>query len=282
MSHSDQSSGREDKLIDIEKVFADKNPKLLKIIPHFLIQYLKKITHQDEINEFIVKNREITGVEFAKKVLELFGISIRVNGLEKIPQNDRYVFASNHPLGGLDGIAFIVAVSERFEDLKFPVNDILLNIEGLKDIFIPVNKHGGHSREAVNKIEQAFASESHILYFPAGLVSRKIKGQITDLEWKNSFMKKAIACQRSIVPVHISGCNRPFFYNLANLRRNLGIKSNIEMLYLVDEMYNIQTKEIVINFGKPVTHQELKSEFTVNQWVTRIRQKTYDLANQDQ
>ncbi|MDN5292135.1 MAG: hypothetical protein PWQ06_2374, partial [Anaerophaga sp.] len=237
-------------LIDVEQVFASKNPALLKIIPKFLINYLKRIVHQDEINKFLLEKGHLKGAEFGRSILDdLFGAKYTTIGLDKLPSEGRFIFASNHPLGGLDGIALLVAVSEKYPELKFPVNDILLNLKPLDNIFLPVNKHGGHSKDAAKLIEDAYKSDAQVLMFPAGLVSRKQKGVIRDLEWKKNFVRKAIQHQRDIIPVHITGRNTNFFYRLANLRKLLGIKSNIEMLYLPDEMFKQFNENLTIRFG---------------------------------
>lgn len=267
------------KLIDVEKVFASKNPGLFKIIPSFVFRYLKRIIHQEEINEFLAQQGDLRGSAFAESILKnLFGADFESFGLEKIPHEGRYLFASNHPLGGLDGIAFLVAVSRKFPKLKFPVNDILLNLKPLDNIFVPINKHGGHSREAAKLIDDAYQSDSQVLMFPAGLVSRKQKGIIKDLEWKRNFVRKAIQHQRDIVPVHISGKNTNFFYRLANIRKGLGIKANIEMLYLPDEMFKQHGENLTIRFGEPIAWQTLKESGNPESWAMKIKQKSYELA----
>lgn len=267
------------KLIDVEKVFASKNPGLFKVIPSFFFSYFKRIIHQEEINEFICRKGHLNGAEFGQAILDdLFGANFEAYGLEKIPEGGRYLFASNHPLGGLDGIAFLVAVSRKFSNLKFPVNDILLNLKPLDNIFVPINKHGGHSREAARLIEDAYKSEAQVLMFPAGLVSRKQNGIIKDLEWKKNFVRKAIQHKRDIVPVNISGKNTNFFYRLANLRKRLGIKANIEMLYLPDEMFKQHGENLIIRFGTPIPWQKLKETGTPESWAVKIKEKSYELA----
>lgn len=270
-------NGKSELLIDVEKVFADKNPQLLKMIPFFIIRYLKRITHQDQINGIIANNSDKKGFEFSKAVLEDFGVNYNTIGLENIPNSGRLLFASNHPLGGMDGIALITALGNRFSNIKFPVNDILMNIKGLDNIFIPINKHGGHSKEAARTMEDAYESDAQILMFPAGMVSRKKKGIIADLEWKKNFIKKAIQHQRDIIPVHITGRNSDFFYNLANWRKRLGIKANIEMLYLADEMYKQKGQNITIQFGKPISWESIKNEGTFSEWAQKIKGMVYDL-----
>ncbi len=265
------------KLIDVDHVFASKNPALHQLIPGFIIRYLKRLVHQDEINDFLERNSNHTEIELVNaSLVELFNATVEVKGVAKIPLEGRYLFVSNHPLGGLDGVAFMTAVGSRFQHLKFPVNDILLNIKTMKDWFIPINKHGANSKRAAQLMNDAFSSDSHVLYFPAGLVSRKIKGEIIDLPWKTTFLKKAITYERSIVPVHISGRNSDFFYNLANLRKNLGIKSNFEMLWLAEEMFKLRDKKIVVSFGEPIPYQDLKNNNSAF-WTTKIREKCYAL-----
>ncbi|MCU4156265.1 1-acyl-sn-glycerol-3-phosphate acyltransferase [Carboxylicivirga sp. A043] len=269
----------EEKFIDIDKVFHDKNPKLKRFIPKFLINYLKRITHQEEINEFIANNKDTYGIEYAEAIIANFQSRYEIKGEENIPKEGRYVFVSNHPLGGLDGMVFVAAVGRYFKHLKFPVNDILMNIKNLGEIFLPVNKHGGHSREAALAIDEAYASNNQILMFPFGLVSRKGKnGVIKDLEWKPNFIKKAKTHNRDIIPVHISGRNSNRFYNLANWRKRLGIKVNIEMLYLVDELYLQRNKTITITFGKPIKISDVEAAKKAKEWAQKIKDEVYDLS----
>ncbi len=245
-------------LVDVEKVISDKNPKLLKTLPGFLIYLLKKILHQDGLNRFAIANADKHGLDYSDAIIKEFGVNVTQSGLEEIPTGGRYIFCANHPLGGLDGVAFIDIVGRKFPDLKFPVNDMLMFVKNFSDIFVPVNKIGQSSWEEANAVNNAFLSDSQILMFPAGLCSRKIKGQIVDLEWKKSFIKKAVQTQRDIVPVHISGRNTSFFYNLSNLRKKLGIKFNIEMVLLPDQMYQQKGKNIHFTFGTPLSWKAFK------------------------
>ncbi|GAF02646.1 1-acyl-sn-glycerol-3-phosphate acyltransferase [Saccharicrinis fermentans] len=263
--------------IDIEKVFRDKNPAILKWIPRFVISYLKRVIHQDSLNEMLTTYPHSYNVDFGQICTRHFGVKSKSLGLENIPRDGRYLFVSNHPLGGLDGIIFMNEVSRIFDHIKFPVNDILLQIGRFNDIFVPINKHGGHSREAATLIEDAFASKGQVLFFPAGLVSRKQKGGIKDLEWKPNFVKKAIKHQRAIIPVHIEGRNSNFFYNLARLRKFLGIKANIEMLYLVDEMFKQKDKNITLRFGTPIPWSKLKNGESPKTWAEKIKETVYSL-----
>jgi len=276
-----ESNTRDDKFIDVDGVFKAKNPKLYKYFPKFLLSILKRIIRQEGINDFINRNKHKDGLDFAEAIADEFSNSYRSEGLENVPEGRRYIFASNHPLGGLDGMIFLTEVGKKFPDVLFPVNDILLNIKNLSGYFVPINKHGAQGREAARKLEEAYASDNQILMFPAGLVSRKIKGKITDLEWKRNFVKKAIQHKRDIVPVFVTGQNSNFFYNLANLRKKLGIKINIEMLFLPGELFKSMTKDITIIFGKPVSWEELSNGDKPDVWAKKIKELSYNLAKND-
>jgi hypothetical protein len=239
-----ESGISENQTIDVEKVLFSKNPGLARTVPGFVVNYLKKIVHQDELNEFLKKWGHLKDAALIEAGLKHFEIKFKVTGQENIPKSGRYIFVSNHPLGGLDGLVFIYELSKHFENIKFPVNDILTNIKNLSGIFLPVNKHGGQAKEAARIIEESYASDCQILYFPAGLCSRKSKGIIKDLQWQKSFISKSVQHKRDIVPAFFSGRNSNFFYNLANLRKLLGIKANIEMLYLADERSEEHTSEL--------------------------------------
>ena len=273
----DTSDKQKSKIIDIEKVFKDKNPGILKWIPTFIISYLKRVIHQDSINNLLSTHPDSHNVDFGKVCTNHFGVKSKSIGLDRIPKEGRYLFVSNHPLGGLDGIIFMNEVSHSFNKMKFPVNDILLQLGRFNDIFVPINKHGGHSRKAATLIENAYADEGQVLFFPAGLVSRKQKNGIKDLEWKPNFIKKAIKHERTIIPVHIEGRNSNFFYNLARFRKLIGLKSNIEMLYLVDEMFKQKDKHITLRFGPPIPWQKLQNGETSKVWAEKIKETVYSL-----
>jgi putative hemolysin len=264
--------------IDVEQILYSKNPALKKVVPGFIVRYLKRIVHQDELNEFLEKAGHLKDAEFIKAGLESFNLSYRVYCKENIPVSGRYIFVSNHPLGGLDGLVFINELSKYYKDLKFPVNDILMNIRNLSGIFLPVNKHGAQDREAVRKIEEAYASESQILYYPAGLCSRKKKGVIRDLPWHKSFISKSVQYKRDIVPAYFSGRNSNFFYNLSNIRNFIGIKANIEMLYLADELFKQKGKEIDLVFGKAIPWQTFDKSKAASEWAEWVKGKSYELS----
>jgi len=267
------------KIIDVEKVIEGKSPHLLKALPRFIIRYLKRIIHQDEINEVLSQHEKMQGAELIDAVLRVMDVTYQVEGIENISPDGHYLFASNHPLGGLDGMILIHMLGQKYPDVKFPVNDLLMHLTQLHSVFIPINKHGAQSSQNARLLDQAYSlNTTQILYFPAGLCSRKQKGKIEDLEWKKSFITKAVKHQRDIVPVYFSGRNSNFFYNLAKLRAFLGIKANIEMLYLVDEMFKQKGKSITVKIGKPYSYKIFDNSRTSKAWADWVKKLVYDMA----
>jgi len=270
------------KLINVKEVLYQKAPKTAKKIPNFLINYLIRTIREDEINDFISRHHDIDGVAFMQALVDEFNLTIEVNGKDHIPvDGKKYIFTSNHPLGGLDGICLCALLGKYYESkISFLVNDLLLFIPNLRSIFIPINKHGTQGKQSALKIEEVFASDRQIVTFPAGLCSRKQKGKIRDLEWKKSFIQKAVTYERDIVPVYFEGRNSNFFYRFANFRKHLGLKMNFEMLYLPDEMFRQKNSSFRIFFGSPIPWQTFDDSKKPAEWAEWVKQKVYLLSEQ--
>ena len=267
------------KYIDLEKVIAGKSERLLRLLPGFLIRYLKKTIHQNDLNDILNRHKDKYGQEFLHELIQEFGANVIVRGEENLMKADRFLVASNHPLGGLDGIALMYVVGKYIPGIVTPVNDFLMLLPNLKPLFIPVNKHGSNASN-IALFNESFASDKTVVYFPAGLCSRKNGSEILDLEWKKTFLTKARNYNRDILPVHISGRNSAFFYNLANLRKKIGLKANIEMLFLVDEVFKQKNKDIIITFGKPVPVGVFDKRYTDKKWAERLKEHVYKLEKE--
>jgi putative hemolysin len=268
------------KFIDIDEVFHSKNPGLYKVLPRFIISYLKKIVHQDEINRFIELNGHKTEFDFVDAIINEFEVNVTFEGLENVPSTAGFIMAANHPLGGLDAMALVQVVGTKRKDIRFIVNDILLQLKNLSGIFVGVNKHGKNSLETLHTLDQEYASGQGMLIFPAGLVSRKQHGQIRDLEWKKSFITKSRKHNLPVIPVYIGGNNSAFFYNLSKLRTRIGIKANIEMLYLADEMYKQKNHTISIIFGKPISSEIFNNKKPERDWAQLVKHHIYNLGRE--
>ncbi len=271
----------EQQLIDIHGVIKAKNPKLLKFIPKWAIRFVERLVHVEDLNEILTLFGHLNGVEFVNATLKHLRVSYTVLNPERIPANDgqRYIFVSNHPLGGLDGMVIISAIGAHFNNkVKFIVNDLLLNFKPLETVFVPVNKHGRQSSGYADRIDETYRSDNQVLYFPAGICSRRIKGEIKDLEWKKSVVNKSVKYQRSIVPIYFVGQNSNFFYRLANLRKRLGIKANIEMTFLSKELFKKRGSHFELIVGEPIPHSAFDNTKTANEWASYLMEKTYSLA----
>ena len=232
-----------------------------KLIPGFLLHRLEKLIRQEELNEILRVTHPSTGWKFSKKVLDHLQISLTVKGLENLPEDTPFIFASNHPLGGLDGISLVAVLGEKYGDSKIGVmvNDLLMNVKPLSKVFLPVNKFGSQGRESSRLLNEALQGGKHIVMFPAGLCSRLgDDGTIKDLEWQKSFVSKAIEHNRPIVPIKFEGENSRKFYKVARRRKKLGLKVNIEQALLPSEVCKSRGKSFTIKFGKPIYPSQLK------------------------
>jgi 1-acyl-sn-glycerol-3-phosphate acyltransferase len=267
------------KFIDIEKVIRDKNPKLLKVLPKFIVNYLKRILHEDEVNLVLDDFKDIYDYEFCNALINRFDIKVTVQGQENIPTKGGFIFASNHPLGGMDAMALVTVIEPYRKDVKFIVNDILLNLKNIKGLFVGVNKHGGNTKESLKVIDELFASDQAVFVFPAGLVSRRTNGKIADLEWKKTFITRAKKHNKDIIPVFVEGSLSNFFYRLSNLRKTLGVKANLEMLYLCDESFKQRDKTLDIIFGKPIPSSFFDDSKSDREWAKWMENKVHSMKN---
>ena len=265
-------------LIDIDKVLREKAPKYYKYIPRFVVSYLKRIVHQEELNVFLRDSKDKVGVDFLKACLEFLDANIVVKGEENLPKEGLYTFVSNHPLGGQDGVALGYILGSFYNGkVKYMVNDLLMNLQGLAPLCIPINKTGKQAKDFPRMVEAGFASDDQLIMFPAGLCSRRQNGVIRDLDWKKTFIVKSVQTHRDVVPIHFEGRNSNFFYNLANICKFLGIKVNIAMLCLADEMLKNRHKTFTVTIGKPISWQTFDKSKTPAEWAAYVKDIVYKL-----
>ena len=269
-----------EKTIDIEKVLKDKMGAKAKFVPGFLVRWLKRIVHQDEINAFLWENRDKTGVEWLEACVSYLDIKLEIEGKENLPAADDkrlYTLVSNHPLGGQDGVALGAIVGRHFDGrFRYLVNDLLMNLPGLAPLCIPINKTGSQSRNFPAMVKAGFESNNHMLMFPAGLCSRRHNGLIRDIPWSKTFISKSVEYQRDIIPIHFSGQNSNFFYRLANFSDRF-LPFNLAMIFLADEMYKNVHKSFQIKIGKPIPWQTFDKSKSPQEWAQFVREQVYSL-----
>ena len=263
--------------IDIGAVLQTKAPRLSQRIPAFAVQWLRRTIHEAEINHILRTYWDLPPQEFIRACFREWEVTYSAEGLERLDPKGRYLFVANHPFGGMDGMMLADKLIDRFGDARLVVNDLLMHIEPLRPLWIPVNKHGSQNAAYARKMEEEFFGERQVLTFPAGLCSRKIDGRVTDTEWKTNFLKKAYASQREIVPVFVEGRLSNFFYRVDRIRKALGIKFNIEMLWLPDEMFSQKGRHFRIVVGDPIPVAELQQAGSLREQVEYVRKKAYFL-----
>lgn len=270
--------------INVDEVLRARMPRLRRWMPRWLVGWLERLICQDKMNEMLRVAGDSRGADFCSKVLDHLDVKTDFKGVEHMPDvNDRRVLiVCNHPLGGLDGIALIDFVTRYYGvEPYFIVNDLLMAIEPLRDIFVPINKHGAQSRSAVAAVEQAFASDRPLIIFPAGLCSRRGKGGVVaDLQWQKSFVARAESAGRTIIPIYFDGENSSFFYKFAKFRTRLGIKLNIEMVRLPREVFRARGSRFAVYVGESIAPSAITREGeTRQQTADRLRLLVYSLRD---
>ncbi len=269
-----------EKTIDIDQILKGKMGVKSKYVPSFLVGWLKRIVHQDQVNAFLWESRDKTGTEWLEECVRYLDMTLEINGKENLPSpgdGRLYTFVSNHPLGGEDGVALGAIIGRHYDSrFRYLVNDLLMNLPGLAPLCIPINKTGSQARSFPAMVETGFQSENHMLMFPAGLCSRRKKGVIRDLPWKKTFVTKSVQYHRDVVPIHFSGCNSNFFYRLANFSDRF-LPFNLAMIFLVDEMYKNVHKSFTVTIGKPIPWQTFDKSKSPNEWAKFVQDRVYNL-----
>lgn len=267
--------------IDIDQILSNKAGKKARYVPNIVRSWLKRIVHQNEINEFLTEVGDMQGVPWLDAVMNFLDDRLEVEGINHLPDDAdgrRFTFVSNHPLGGPDGIAIGQLLGHHYKGrIRYLVNDLLMNLHGLAPLCVPINKTGKQSRDLPRMVEAAFQSDNHVIMFPAGLCSRREKGIIHDVPWNKTFITKSIETQRDVVPIYFEGRNSDRFYRWASLGKRLGLKFNIAMLFLADETFLNRHKTFRVRIGKPIPWQTFDHSRRPAEWAQWVEQKVYDM-----
>lgn len=266
--------------VDVEQVLRAKMGSKAALVPRFAVNWLKRIIHQDQVNAFLIEHQKEEGLEWLHSALDYMDMKLEVVGQDNLPADGagRYTFVSNHPLGGIDGVAIGTLLGDRYHGrVRYLLNDLLMNLPGLRPLGVPVNKTGAQNRQTVRLVDEVFQSDNQVILFPAGLCSRLINGRVQDLPWKKTAIQKSVESHRDIVPMHFYGENSRRFYRIANVGKRLGLKFNIAMLFLVDEVYKNLHQTFSLHIGQPIPWQTFDHTRTPQQWAQWLRARVYEL-----
>lgn len=264
--------------IDIGRVLREKNPSLARLVPRFLVRWVESLVCARRLNEILERYGKSSPIDFINGALDYIGVNYTVRGAQNIPAEGGVIFVANHPLGGVDGMILAAAIDGVRPGVKLIVNDILLNIEPLRPIFVGVNKHGAQRADFSRLMDELYASDAPIINFPAGFCSRLQNGVITDTKWRKSFVKRSVETDRVVVPTFVRARNSMFFYRVARLRKMLGIKANLEMALLPRQVFYQKGRQVEIVFGEPVV---MDCSLGDEKWCELIREKVYELDNKE-
>jgi putative hemolysin len=266
-----------EKYIDLEASIRKSKSDFLKKLPRFIIRWLEILIKQDLMNDFLWRYRDCKGSEFHKNVADELNIKFEISGLENLPESGHCFFVANHPFGVLDGLTLTKIVLDKYGDLRAIGNDAFMLVPNLRPYIAQVNVYGRTARESVEELEKIYASDLPITHFPAGLVSRKIKGVVQDSEWQKSFINKAVSCRRDVVPFHFHGQNSRLFYSVNKIRSIVGMKMNLELALLPSEFFKKRNATVKVTIGKPISWQEFNNSRGATEWAQEVRRKVYEL-----
>jgi putative hemolysin len=265
--------------INIHKLIKASDSKLLKRLPDFVIYLIKLIIRQNEINRILSVYANFKGVDFLSKIIDELNIKVEIVGKENLPENGRCFFVANHPFGFVDGLILTSTVGEKYGDFRAIGNNVFMLIPHLKGNIAAVNVFGTNSREYVLELERVFNSDIPITHFPTGLVSRIKKGKVEDRDWQKSFIKKAVASQRNIVPFYFYGRNSLLFYFIYIARITFGISKTLELVLLPHELFNKRNKTIRVKIGKLISYSTFDMSKSHYDWAQFVKKQVYNLKN---
>lgn len=265
--------------LDIESIIRSQKNKVVRNLPKFIINFIKKSFRQTEINRILKKYHKDYGINFVRSVIHKYlNIKIKAYNETLLPDKGKFIFASNHSLGGVDFGVVYSKISERFKNVKIVANEMFLHIENVNELFLPVNTQKSNEKHKKDAIENHLQKEdAHLLIFPAGKVARMVKKKLDDGFWHRSFIRNAIEHKRDIIPMFVGGRNSKAFYRLAKIRTFFGVKANLEFFLLPGEVFKQRNKTIPIVYGKPIPYTTFDDSKTHLEWAQEVKKIVYDL-----
>lgn len=259
--------------IDLDKIINKHYPAFFKkslLKQKFYKSLISKLIHLRELNIFLSKHGDSEGIDFIDNLFEYLNFSFNISNkdIKKIPAEGKLICVANHPIGSLDGLALLKLVSEIREDVKIIANDILYEVENLRELFLPFNLETGRiQRENIKKIDASLGKEEAVIIFPAAEVSRLKFYHITDTKWHKGAVHFAKKNNAPILPIHISAKNSLLFYAVSSIHKYFS------RFFLVHELFNKKNKTISIKIGNPIPASVFSSNVIEDQTKTALLKK---------
>ena len=244
-------------MLNIEQAVQQKFPNFDKTRPWIrnpTLGFLRKITHEQEVNRFLEQHQDLRGFDFIDHVLDYFDFSYSISHRDRnnIPASGRVVIVANHPLGALDGLSLLKLVGEVRRDVKIVANDMLMNFDALGSLFLPVDNLSKSTRKSsISRIIDCLNNEEAVIVFPAGEVSRMRPSGVRDGKWNSGFLNFAKKTHSPILPVYIGARNSSLFYSASMVYKPLS------GMMLAHEMFNKNSKNISMRVGEPIAFQQI-------------------------
>ncbi len=198
---------------------------------------------------------------FLQYALDALHIHLQIKNealLQTIPKEGPVVFVSNHPLGGLEGIAMSHFLLKYRPDTLVLTNQMLRRIPELSDIFIGVDVLSQNAaKENSKSIRQVYSHLENggaILIYPAGRVSaiNKKTWKVEDIQWNNLVGRLLKKYQAACMPFYVKGRNSRLFY-LTGL-----IHKRLRTILLPRQLVNKKGMNLEVCVGHVITPDEIK------------------------
>ncbi|MFT5083341.1 MAG: putative hemolysin [Lentisphaeria bacterium] len=268
-------------MINIERAITEKFPgfsRTSNLIRKPTISFLKKLLHEDDINEFLSANKDAWGLEFIDRIFDYFNFSYTVSARDRanIPALGKVVIFANHPIGSLDGLAIVKLVSEVRSDVRIVANDVLSHFTALEDLIIPLdNMAGGGARKSYKRILESLENEHAVIVFPAGEVSRAHPTGVKDTRWRPGFLYFAKKSKAPLLPIHINAKNSLLFYSASMVFKPFGTA------LLAREMFNKKSTNIRFSVGECISSSHLETDSVHERTlVNRLKKHLYKIGSQ--
>lgn len=247
-----------------------------------IIDVVERITKLDKLNLAYRKSSIYEGVDCATAMLRNCNAKYTVGGLplDKLPDGP-FITISNHPYGGIDGLALIDLIGKVRPDFKVMVNKILGLAKKLGPNFITVTPKmkstTNASSESVGGVKECITqikSGGVLGLFPAGAVSdlKPFEGfKIRDREWQLPVIKLIKKLQVPVVPIRFFDKNSMFYYLLGL------IDWKVRITKLPSEILNKKGKDIRIGIGDVISVEQINEHESIESLRDYLRSSVYDM-----